>query len=536
MEFRSVTRHILQSLIVTLASIGIQDQGCRGPLIASTTQTSSEGRDHRDRGIQLAEDGDLKGAEAELLRAVKLVPSDPTCLVALGSVLGMQERLPESNAYFEKALKINPTDTSTRRNLASNQFQMGQLQAAKENLDRVLKAKPTDKTAILLRGMVAEELKDYSNAIRWLEAVPDQVRERAKSIVALARAYYRTNQMERGRELLESLQQHREGAEGVFVGAQVALEMADYETARTLLESIRAAYADQAKLAYQFALLQYRSGHYEESRNTLQQLAASGAASAEVLNLLAWSHHRLHNLKDAVAAMDLAIDREPKNELHYRDLGSILLDYKRYSVALEAAKKAIEVAPNSFEAYMLKGQIEKRMNHLKEAVKTFGQAVQLNSQSSEALLNLALALSADGLSQEATTTFAKGVERFPKDPLLLQEYGRMLLNMRKEGGDPAESHAVALLTRAISLDPSLPEPHYQLGNLALVQEKPSDAVRYLQTAARLDPKSSKIHFALRRAYSRLGRVEETKKELELYNSLKLAESASGPSSDETNKN
>ena len=112
----------------------------------------------------------------------------------------------------------------------------------------------------------------------------------------------------------------------------------------------------------------------------------------------------------------------------------------------------------------------------------------------------------------------------------------MLLNTRKEGGDPAESRAVTLLTRAISLDPSLPEPHYQLGNLALVQEKPSDAVRYLQTAARLDPKSSKIHFALRRAYSRLGRVEEAKKELELYNSLKLAESASGPSSDETNKN
>ena len=333
MELRLVICHTLQCLSLILVSVCIQNQGCSEPLIASTTQLSSEGTDHRDLGIQLAEHGDLRGAEAELLRALKLVPNDPICLVALGSVLGMQGRLPESNAYFEKALKINPTDTSTRRNLASNQFQIGQLQAAKENLDRVLKAKPTDKTAILLRGMIAEELKDYSNAIRWLEAVPDEVHEQGKAIIALARAYYRTQQIDKGRALLKSLQQHEGGADEVFLGAQVALEVADYETATALLESIRATYPDPNKLAYQFALVQYRSGHYEESRNTLQQLAASGAASAEALNLLGWSHHRLHNLKEAVAAMDLAIDREPKNELHYRDLGSILLDHKRYSVA-----------------------------------------------------------------------------------------------------------------------------------------------------------------------------------------------------------
>jgi tetratricopeptide (TPR) repeat protein len=485
--------------------------------------------------MQLAESGDLSAAEGELLRAVKMAPGDPNCLSALGSILGMQQRLAESSAYFEKALKINPNDAGIRRNLASNQFQMGQLQPAKENLDRVLKAKPSDKTAILLRGMVAEELKDSSNAVRWLESVPDQVRERTKSVIALARAYYHTRQIQKGRDLLRSLRQHPEGVDGVFLGAQVALEVADYETATGLLESIRTTYPDLGRLDYHLALVQYRSGHYEESRNTLQRLVGSGKPSAEALNLLGWSHHQLGNLKEAVAAMDLAIDREPNNEVHYRDLGLILMHHKRYGVALEAAKKAIEVAPNSYEAYLLKGQVEKRMNHLKDAVKTFGQALQLNPQSSEAVLSLALAQSADGLAQEAAATFAKGVERFPKDPLLLQEYGRMLLNLRNGGGDASESRAIVLLSKAIDLDPSLSEPHYQLGNLALLNERPSQALRYLQTAAGLDPKSSKIHFALRRAYSRLGRAEEAKKELELYNVLKLAESESAASPAVTGK-
>ncbi len=164
--------------------------------------------------MQSAQRGDLKAAEEELLLSVKLAPGDPTYLTLLGGILGMQHRLSESSAYFEKSLKIDPRDAVTRLNLASNQFQLGQLQLAKDNLDRVLKAKPSDKTAILLRGMVAEELKDFSNAIRWLESVPDQVRERPQSVIALARSYYHEHQNSKARELLKSLQEHPNGAEG----------------------------------------------------------------------------------------------------------------------------------------------------------------------------------------------------------------------------------------------------------------------------------------------------------------------------------
>ena len=78
--------------------------------------------------------------------------------------------------------------------------------------------------------------------------------------------------------------------------------------------------------------------------------------------------------------------------------------------------------------------------------------------------------------------------------------------------------------------PSQAEPHYQLGNLSLLNDRPAEALRYLQTAAKMDPKSSKIHFALRRTYSRLGRTEEAKKELDLYNVLKAADNESDSSS------
>ena len=100
----------------------------------------------------------------------------------------------------------------------------------------------------------------------------------------------------------------------------------------------------------------------------------------------------------------------------------------------------------------------------------------------------------------------------------------MLLNRSKGSNDMAESRAVALLERAIALDASLAEPYYQLGNLALLKDKPEEALQHLQVAGRLDPQSSKIHFGLRRAYRRMGQSEEAAKELELYNRLKATES------------
>jgi len=86
-------------------------------------ERSAEAKDHADRGMELAQNGDLKGAEAELLLAIELAPRDPAYLAILGGILGMQQKLPESSAYFEKALRIDAGDVATRRNLASNQFQ-----------------------------------------------------------------------------------------------------------------------------------------------------------------------------------------------------------------------------------------------------------------------------------------------------------------------------------------------------------------------------------------------------------------------------
>ena len=78
-----------------------------------------------EKGLELARDGDLKAAETELRAAVALAPNDPEALATLGSVLGMEHKPEEANAYLERALRIEPANLTVRRNLAAGQWQLG---------------------------------------------------------------------------------------------------------------------------------------------------------------------------------------------------------------------------------------------------------------------------------------------------------------------------------------------------------------------------------------------------------------------------
>lgn len=496
---------------------------CLWTPLARGSSESPEAQQHAARATSLVQQGDLKNAEMELRQAVKLAPDDAAYLGFLGAVLGMEQKLPESTSYLEKALKLNPLDMRTRRNLASNQFQTGQFQAARKNLERILKVEPHETVSIFLLGMVDEELKDYHHALALLESVPEEVRKHSKAQVALARCYYQTGKAEKAREVLRGLESNSEGPEGVFLGGQVADQAGDFALAEDLFRSVSTTYPDKPNLDYNIALTQYHAGHIKESLATLQGLIQAGYETSDIEDLLAWCEFKQGRVKEAVAHMDRAVDLAPSLESNYLDVGVMLLHDNRYNGALVAARKAVQVAPNSYKAYRFLGLAQYKLGELKAAEKTYEHAVELNPKDKESLLGLASAQVDDGRIDEADATFEKVIGYFPNDANLYLQYGRMLLVYRGTTGSKMEAHAVTLLKKAIALDNSLAEAHYLLGNLALTKGQTEKALPELELAVKLDPKPSSTHYALARAYLRLGRRAEGMQQMRLFQQLKTEE-------------
>ena len=108
-----------------------------------------------------------------------------------------------------------------------------------------------------------------------------------------------------------------------------------------------------------------------------------------------------------------------------------------------------------------------------------------------------------------------------------QAYGVLLLRMANEGSASQED-AVRMLRKALALNASLSEAHYQLGNLAISRGEMDIALQHLAAALRNGDQSSKVHFALSRAYRAAGKSQEAEKHAQLFREQKQREQESKP--------
>jgi len=448
-------------------------------------QMSAEAQQHAERAVQLAQQGDLKNAESELRKAVELAPDDSNLLTSLGGILGMEGNLQEANTYLARAVRLHPQDPASRRNLAANEWQLGRVREARANLDLLLRANPQDKLAMYLSGMVSEKEKDYTRSAKLLESVPDVMAQKPDSWVALASSYYHTGRTENARAALQHLLSPPSTARSAFLGGTIAAEAQDYATAEMLFRSVRSSYPDRAAVELEIALAEYQAGHKDESEKTLLDAVYANQATSETYVLLC----------------------------------TMLSDKGLNIPALQFATRAVQAFPESSEVLSVKGSIELKLKYFSEAVATYEKATRL-SDSAGVKRGLATAQWQAGMHERAEATFDEAIRQFPRDARTYQVYGTLLLD---DGSPQNKGRAIDLFKHALALNDSAVEPRYQLANLELENGNPQQALAYLERAIQLDPKDSRLHFALSRVYRRLSRDTDASRETETYLKLKAVE-------------
>ena len=334
---------------------------------------------------------------------------------------------------------------------------------------------------------------------------------------AVAKSCYRTGTVEQARICMERIK--NASPRGIFLAATVAADAEDFATAEAMFQSIRASYPDRAAVEYQLALVQYHEGHIADSQTTLTDMIAKGEGNGDVHNLLGWCWFKSENLDRAEEELNEAIRLDPSSVTNYLDLARIQLAGRQFDPALDNAKLAVKLFPTSADAWLLKGAIETETQRLADAVASYTTAVHLKRNDAEAELALATAQWLAGKIPLARVSFRRLLQRYPRNAQIYVMYARFL----NSEGPRDTTQLTGLMKTAMSLDSSLAEPHFYLGNLALTNGKLDEAVQQLETATKLDPSSGKAHFALARALRRQGRSEESARELGIYNQLKAAE-------------
>jgi len=149
-------------------------------------------------------------------------------------------------------------------------------------------------------------------------------------------------------------------------------------------------------------------------------------------------------------------------------------------------------------------------------------------------------------NDEARQLYEQLVATYPKEPNVHFAYGAFLATLDQEAAaaqyeqeiavnpaavparvqaaflylkmgdlDKAEAHA----RRASELEPNNFAPHYLLGRVLVEMDRTPEAIRELETSARLSPSNANVHLSLAQAYQRTGKKEEANQEMKVFKKL-----------------
>jgi tetratricopeptide (TPR) repeat protein len=347
--------------------------------------------EHQDRVLQLLESGDLRGAESELKKALQITPSDAALIGTMGSVLGMEGKLRESNGYLAKAVDLEPSNPLYRRNLAANQLQLGRFKEARANLDVLLKLNRDDRVATYLLGMVEEREKHYARSIELLNSVPDIVERRPEARVALESSLYHTGQMSKAQQVMHELLLQAVDPGLKLQAAGVSAANGDYATAEKALTKLMEtdSTANQARsmlaeVLFEKASAELREQLYNDAVASYSQVLTLNPGSTEAARGRATAEWRAGMRSEATGEFGRLVHASPTDAPTLTAYGTLLMEEGTPDAAahgIQLMRAAIAADERMVEPRFQLAMVELERGEAGEALSQLKAAEKLDPQS-----------------------------------------------------------------------------------------------------------------------------------------------------------
>jgi tetratricopeptide (TPR) repeat protein len=263
-----------------------------------------------------------------------------------------------------------------------------------------------------------------------------------------------------------------------------------------------------------------------------ESLQANDLARAEGLLLTAASKHpeapllycylsRVffadHKYLNTAIALKKAEALQPLEERDMFTLAMAYVTLRRPDWARPELEKLAQINPQNPLYLYWQGRLDYDGQDLLAAVDKFQKVIVLDAAFMKAYDNLGLCLEGLGKYDEALPQYRHAVqlnrEHNLKSAWPSLDLGALLVKLDRL------DEAQAFLRESLHFDPDFAQAHYQLGVLLEKHNETSLAVMELNRAAALDQSDPQPHYVLARVYRRTGNQEQSRQELQTFETL-----------------
>ena len=225
------------------------------------------------------------------------------------------------------------------------------------------------------------------------------------------------------------------------------------------------------------------------------------------------------DLKKAIVLSDRALNISPNNGRYLERNGYLKWKAGDFANALESTRKAIEVQPDLFAAYLNLGGIHKDLGNLDYALASTLKALEIRPGNFNALINLGGIYKNLGKLDHALASALEALEIKSDSSMALSLLG----SIRMAQGKTQE--AKKNLLTAIQKNPKEHGAYYELSKMLKTTEDASELLKAINSANPLKvtgKNSYFIEFAISNCFHKTENYDEASKHLQMANNNKLA--------------
>ena len=346
-----------------------------------------------ERVATLIRENKTAEAERQLTLLLKQKPNEPVALNLLGTIRAKQNRLPEAETLFIRAVVNDPRYSGARMNLAYLYLQKGDPAKAVVQLTEVLTIEPTNTDAMVVLGDAYLATNNPDDAERqYLNALDGRL-DNAGALLGLAQISRLKGEIREATIYLNrvgTLTADSQSPELLYKFASIALQVGMFDAAKAALENALKLRPNEPAYTLALGIAWLRKGDLFEAekifRHLLQLQPASEQAQIHLgyvlLNQKKYDEARLWLEKSARST-------SPMPEVFYY-LGLVAQEQNDDAKAIELFEKAVQKLPNYAYARIALGSSYIKLRNYPRAKEELETAVKLDPEEPTAHYNLAL--------------------------------------------------------------------------------------------------------------------------------------------------
>lgn len=247
-------------------------------------------------------------------------------------------------------------------------------------------------------------------------------------------------------------------------------------------------------------------GQTEEAIGYVQLALDIDPKKGQLWALLGTFQEDLQNREAAMASFNRALELGHDVAAVHAGIGRCARDLGNFEEAERTCLKRVELDPSA-SGYIMLGDMQRRLDRDADAEESFREALKLDPDNEEAMLNLAIQLRSRKRADEAIPWLRRAIQI---DPDYAHAYEELGVSLRVDG---AWEEAERMLRHALHLDESRVWAHLYLGEVLEKLEDVNAAERHYVRAAELDPGLYLPHKFLGKLCESQGRMSEAKEHL-----------------------